>query len=158
MIVRASNVWKPRDLCLEFPDSLPIWQSPGQQGRSNFEVIQQSNILAQDLKKRRYWNMPLVVTMPEDVRCLNSSRLSKLYTRQSTRGSDIDWLFVWCQVTFWTSVGLLSIETLGTIISEILIKIAALLLQKIRFNMPSLILWAFCLGLNVLMPRVINRY
>ena len=68
----------------------------------------------------------------------------------TTIGSDNGLSPGWCQVIIWTNVGILSIWPLWTNFSEILIKIQAFSLKKIRLKVSSAKWQPFCLGLNVL--------
>ena len=58
------------------------------------------------------------------------------------------------QAIIWTNVGILSIESLGTNISEILIKSRAFSFKKMHLKMSSGKWRPSCLGLNVLIQTV----
>ena len=60
------------------------------------------------------------------------------------------------QAIIWTNVGILLVWTLGTNFSEILSKIPAFSVKKMRLKMSSGKWRPFCLGLNVLMWREIG--
>ena len=54
-----------------------------------------------------------------------------------------------CQAIVWTNAGSLSIEFIGTNVSEIWIKILRLSFKKINLKMSSAKWRPFCIGLNV---------
>ena len=64
-------------------------------------------------------------------------------------GSDNDLSPGWCQAIIWANHGILLIQTSGTSISEILIKIHTFPLKKIHLKMLSVKFRPFCVSLNV---------
>ena len=58
------------------------------------------------------------------------------------------------QAIIWTNGGILLIGPLGTTFGEILIEIQTFSLKIIRLKMSSAKFRQFCLGLNVLMPKI----
>ena len=71
-------------------------------------------------------------------------------SKRTIIGSDNGLSHGWRQAINWTNAGILWIRTLGTIFSDILIKIHKFSFKKMHLEMSSGNWLPFCLGLNVL--------
>ena len=92
-------------------------------------------------------NFEIIVIFPCD-QCINSLSLSDAYMRHQPSPS-LGQIMACRQAIIWTNSGILSIEPLGTNVSEILIEIYTFSLKKMHLKMCAK--WQpFCLGLNVL--------
>ena len=62
------------------------------------------------------------------------------------------------QAIIWTNAGILLIQTFGTNFSEILIQIHICSNKKMHLKMSSGKCWPFCLGLNVLIDKILCKW
>ena len=96
----------------------------------------------------------ICVTQPQWVKVSATTSLFAQQLVKNNCGKNIkgphSWFSGWHQAIIWTYCGILLIGPLGTIFSEILIKIYTFSLKKMHLKMSSGKCQPFCLGLNVL--------